>query len=143
MLLNRWTRPRMGMFCSVVRLRCLHPLRTALKTQVAQPSVVVGAPSAWPVKLALRLLDRQVIDAGVPRIHQTFGVKFPILVAVSAKPTARVIVILIRKPNRYAIAGECPQLLDQPVVQFPATLACKEGTDLLPPVDKLCAVSPA
>ena len=120
----------------------LHPLRTALKTQVAQPRVVVGAPSAWPVKLALRLFDRQVIDAGVPRIHQTLGVKFPILIAVSTKPTSRVVVIFIGKANRDAIAGECPQLLDQPVVEFSVSTSAEEGNDLLSPVDELGAVSP-
>ena len=114
-----------------------------LKTQVAQSRVVVGAPSAWPVKLALRLLDRQVIDAGVPRIHQTLVIKFPILVAVSAEPTARVIVILIRKPNRDAIAGESPQFLDQPVVELSVSLPREEGNDLLAPGKKLRAIAPA
>jgi hypothetical protein len=80
-LLNR------GIFQNLIRTG-LHPLRIALKSKVAQPRVVVGAPSDWPAKLALRLLDRQVIDAGVPRVHQTFAVKLPIFVAISTKPTA-------------------------------------------------------
>ena len=46
------------------------------------PQVVVRASSAWPVKLPLRLFDRQVIDAGVSSVHKAMWVKLPILIAI-------------------------------------------------------------
>src|SRR5690242_8261179 len=50
---------------------------------------------------------------------------------------------LIREADRDAIAGDRPDLLDQPIVELAGPLALEEGDDLGASVDELRAVSPA
>ena len=51
--------------------------------------------------------------------------------------------IFVGKTHRDAVASECPQLLDKPVIQFPDPLPLQEGNDLLSSGGELRAVSPA
>ena len=45
-------------------------------------------------------------------------VELPVLIAVSAKPVAAIVMVFVGKPNGDAVAHEGPQFLDQPVVEF-------------------------
>src|SRR5579862_7587337 len=102
----------------------------------------VRAPSQGPMKLTVSLFDRQFIDARVARIHQTLFVEFPILVAVSAEPVSRVIVVFVCEAHCNSIAIECPQLFDEPVVQFSRPLSCEKCNNLFSAGRKFSAVSP-
>ena len=66
--------------------------------------------------------DRQVVDAGESPLHQTVGAEFPVLVAIGAEPVPKIVMPFIGEPNRDAIVGEGPELLDQPVVELRAPI---------------------
>jgi hypothetical protein len=74
--------------------------------------------------------------------HQAILIEFPVLVAVGAEPASRIVVVLVREPDRDTIARVCPQLLDEPVVELPVPFACQELDDLGPSLEDLAAVSP-
>ena len=93
--------------------------------------MVIGPATERPVVLAIALADRCVIDGCMTLPHQAVLVEFPILVAIRAEPVARIIVPLVGKPNRDAIALVRPKLLDQPVIQFLLPLSGKKGLNLL------------
>src|SRR4051794_26177648 len=97
----------------------------------------VRTPAQRPMELAIRLGDRQVVDAGKAPAHQTVFSELPVLVAVAAIPVARVVMPLVGEAHRDALAGAGPQLLDQAVVQLPGPLALQEGADLLAALGKL------
>src|SRR5204863_391065 len=101
------------------------------EAQVAQARMVIGPATERPVVLAIALADRCVIDGCMTLPHQAVLVEFPILVAIRAEPVARIIVPLVGKPNRDAIALVRPKLLDQPVIQFLLPLSGKKGLNLL------------
>ena len=93
--------------------------------------------------LPFRLFDRELIDAGVPRIHQTLRIELPIFIAVRTKPISGIVVIFVGETHRDPVAGKSPQLLDQPVVQLSSPLPLQEGDDLFPPGREFGAVAPA
>ena len=68
--------------------------------------MIVGAAAERPVELALRLLDRQVIDAGEAPLHQAEFVELPVLVAVAAPPLAVVVVPFVFEAHGDAIARD-------------------------------------
>src|SRR5204863_7719041 len=53
-----------------------------LYAEVAQPWVPIRAAPKRPMIFSLRLLDRQIVDAGVATPHQTMIIKLPILITV-------------------------------------------------------------
>src|SRR5262249_12263906 len=65
------------------------------------------------------------------------------LVAVAAEPAAAVVVPLVGKAHRDAIAGEGPDFLDQPVVELAIPLASQERFDGGAALEKLRAIAPA
>src|SRR5690242_19723553 len=64
----------------------------------------------------LGLLDRDVVDAGLPATHQAMLVELPQLVAVAAPPPALRVVGLVLEPDRDPVLMERPQVLAQGVV---------------------------
>src|SRR3954463_15274361 len=104
--------------------------------------MVVGPPAERPVIQAVAGLDRQVVDAGDPKPHQPFVVELPVLVAVTSKPAAAVIVPFIGEAHRDAVVVEGPYLLDQPVVEFAIPFARQERLDGFAPLQELRAVTP-
>ena len=40
------------------------------KTEIAQPRVIVGTPSEWPMVFAIGFLDWKIIDARDALLHQ-------------------------------------------------------------------------
>src|SRR5260370_8488054 len=75
-----------------------------------------------PVKTAVFFCDRNVVDAGFAAAHQAVLVELPLLVAVRAVPLAGVVVPLILKPPRDAVAAERPQILDHAIPTLPPPL---------------------
>src|ERR1700751_2472775 len=113
-----------------------------LEAQSAQSRMFVGASAQGPMELAIGRFDRQFIDARMPCIHQTLFVELPILVSVGAEPVSRVVVEFVCEPYCDAIALECPQLFDEPVVELSRPLSCKECNDLLSTSCEFGAVPP-
>src|SRR5579883_2896505 len=105
--------------------------------------MIVGPPAERPTIFATAFGDRQVIDAGMTAAHQSALVELPVLVAVGTEPGSAVIVPLVREANRNAVAGEGPDLLDEPVVELARPFSLQEDDDLGAPVDELRAVAPA
>ena len=91
--------------------RLLHPQlhhaqRVLLQVPLAQSRVAVRAPAGWPVKPAIRSADRQIVNAGKAAVHQTLRVECPVFVAVTAKPTPRIVVPPIGKTHGNPLTGE-------------------------------------
>ena len=114
-----------------------------LKAKIRQPRMLIRASSERPVELPFGLGDWEFIDACVSRMHQPFRVELPIFVAVGPKPIARVIVILVGKPDGNPVVQKCPDFLNESVVEFSGPLSCEQCDDLLTPVGELCSISPA
>src|SRR5271168_74818 len=104
--------------------------------------MIVRPPAQRPVEFAIGLLNGQLIDACMARIHQTLIVELPIFIAVSAKPVSRVVAVFIGKADRDAVAVKSPKLLNEAIIEFPGPLSSKKRDYLLPPGRKLGAVSP-
>ena len=73
------------------------------------PAHPPAAARRGPVKAAIFLGDRDVVDAGFAAAHQAVLVELPLLVAVGAMPLAGIVVPLILKPHRDAIADRRPR----------------------------------
>src|ERR1044072_681263 len=105
--------------------------------------MTVGPPAERPVIFAVLGPDRQIVDAGDTKPHQPVFVEFPVLVAITSKPAAAVVVPFIGEAHRDAVAVKGPDLLDQPIVEFAIPFADEEGFDRLAALKKLGAVAPA
>src|SRR6266545_2202098 len=103
----------------------------------------IRAPAKWPMILALRFLDWQVINGCKPKSHQAIAIKLPVLVAIGAEPISRVIMPFVREPHGDAVCVVSPKLFDQPVIEFFGPLAFQKLNDLSSSSQALGAVSPA
>src|SRR5262252_6338112 len=103
----------------------------------------IGTAPERPMILALRFLDRKVVDGGKPCGHEPVVIELPVLIAIGAIPVTRVVVPLVSEAHRNAVPGECPQFLDEPIVQFLGPLARQESNDFVSSVDELRAVPPS
>jgi len=113
-----------------------------LKAQCAESGVLVWASTQRPMKLAIGGHDWEFINTRVSGIHQPQIIEFPILVPIGTVPVAGVIVIFIGKSNSNPVLPECPQFLDEPIIQLPGPFARKEGNDLRSPRWELGAIAP-
>src|SRR6204780_5212570 len=90
----------------------------------------------------LGLIDRHVVDAGLPPPHLPGVGERPQFVAIAAVPLTRGGAALVLEADTDPAAVECPQVLSQPIVQFAAPLTAQEPDDLSPASDELIPVSP-
>jgi len=91
---------------------------------------------------ALWFSNWKIIDIRQAQTHKTIVVEFPIFIAIGAKPVSGIIVPLVGKAHRDAIAGESPKLFYQSVAQFFGPFACKKRDDFLPAIHEFRTVSP-
>ena len=105
--------------------------------------MIVRAAAERPVVFAVGFLDRQVVDACMPMRHEARFVELPVLVAIAAKPAARIVVPLVGKAHGDAVFGKGPQFLDEPIVQLARPLALQELANGFTPNGKFGAVAPA
>src|ERR1700731_3348207 len=89
-----------------------------------------------PTIPALRLFDRQIVDACVPQSHQATVIKLPILIAVGAEPIPGVIVPFVGEMDGGPVSVVSPELFDKPVVQLFRPLAFQKLDDLLSSIHK-------
>jgi hypothetical protein len=88
-------------------------------------------------------VDAVVVDAGVAASHQPGAlIELPVLVAVASPPLAGQVARFVFEADRDAVAGEGPELLAEPIAEFPLPLSRQERTDLLAAAEELVAVSP-
>src|SRR6266545_1041109 len=125
-----------------VHLEDRSPSGSGSETEVTQLRMAVRATPQRPVIVALGFRDGKVVDARVPHAHQPLLVEFPVLVAVGPEPVARVIVMLVSEADGDPVALECPELLDEPVVELLRPFAREKRHDLVTPVDELRPVPP-
>src|SRR5216683_3721098 len=104
--------------------------------------MIVGTAAEGPVELALRLFDREIVDAGVAVMHDAVFVELPVFVSVGAVPVAGVVVAFVGEAHGDAGSVEGPELLDEAIVEFATPFSGEELDDFLAAVDKLGAVSP-
>src|SRR5688500_8987502 len=104
--------------------------------------MIVRPAALRPMELALGLRDRQVVDTGVAPLHETERIELPVLVAIRAKPVTRVVAPLVGEAHGDAVIGKGPKLLDQPIIEFAAPLACQEFNDLIAASRKFGAIAP-
>src|ERR1700678_3335428 len=96
--------------------------------------MVVRTAPQGPVIFALASGYRQIVDAGDSQPHEAVLVELPVLIAIAAKPMARVVVPLIGKPPGYPVLAKSPNFLDEPVVEFARPLSrekCLDGVAAL------------
>lgn len=105
--------------------------------------MVVRPSAERPVKPAVGFSDRVFVDAGVTRPHQAVFGKLPILVPVGPEPLAAVIMIFVGVAHRDPVARECPEFLDQAVVEFPVPLAAQKGLGFIAARYEFGTVAPA
>src|SRR5262245_48538375 len=104
--------------------------------------MIVGAATERPVILALTFLDRQIVDACDPQLHQSVLVELPVLVSVAAEPVPAVVVPFIGKSHCNAVFAKGPDFFDQTIVELAIPLACQECFDRLAAMQKLRAIAP-
>ena len=91
--------------------------------------MIIGPSAQGPVVLALGFADRQIVDAGMARIHQSLVIEFPVLISVGSEPVSRVVVVFVCKAYCDPVLSKGPQFFDEPVVEFPRPFSLKEGDE--------------
>src|SRR5438477_11940822 len=66
-----------------------------LQAQVAESRMSIGTTSKWPMILAVRFLDRLVVNGCNPKSHQAIDIKILVLVAIDTKLVSRVIMLFM------------------------------------------------
>src|SRR6202011_5859125 len=75
-------------------------------------------------------------------LHEAGVVELPILVTITTKPLAGIIVPFICKAHGYPIVAKRPDLLDQPIVQLTIPFAREKCLDGLAATNELGSVAP-
>src|SRR5262249_13788629 len=70
-------------------------------------------------------------------------IELPVLIAIAAEPIAAIIVPFIGEANRDSVLAECPNLLDQAVIEFAIPLTRQKCFDFRTTLDELRAIAPA
>ena len=91
---------------------------------------------------ALGLLDREVVDRGVSRLHQSVLVELPVLIPIGSKPLAVGGVVLVGEAHGNAVVAVRPVLLDEPVLEFLGPLALEELTNLISSLEYFRSIPP-
>ena len=104
--------------------------------------MIVRPAAKRPAEFAVRLGYGEIVDAGDPPAHQAIPAELPILVSIGAEPMTAVVVPFIGEAHRDAVTCECPDFLDESIVEFARPLAPEKRYDFLPAGEKLGAVSP-
>src|SRR6476660_2221434 len=95
------------------------------------------------MKAAVFFGDRNIVDAGFAAAHQAVLVECPLLVAVGTMPLPGIVVPLVLKPHRDAVAVEGPEILDQAILMLFRPFAGEKGGDRGAALEKFRTVTPA
>lgn len=113
------------------------------KIERRQSRMIVRTTAERPMELAVGFGYGQIIDAGKTPLHKARCIVFPIFVAVGTEPVAAIVMPFIGIADGNPVLIECPQFLDQPVVEFLCPFAGQERDDFAPAGGEFCAVSPS
>src|SRR5437879_4286140 len=83
-----------------------------LQPKLAKSRMPVGSASERPAVFAVRLFDREIIDAREAHAHQPVVVVFPIFVSVRTVPVPRIVVPFVRETHSNPIPRKSPELLN-------------------------------
>src|SRR5690606_8342842 len=131
--------PAAPMPSSFARRPPAHGSATGLLERDLQVALLRPARTEDP---PLRLVDHDVVDAGLPPHHQPALVELPVLVAVAAVPGPGRIVGLVLEAHGDAVARERPQRLAQGVVELALPLLGQELDDRVPAAQEPVPVAP-
>jgi len=70
--------------------------------------MTVRTAAERPPTLAIRLVDRQIVDARDPPSHETVPVELPVLVPVRAEPVPTVVAPLVGESDRDPVLVKRP-----------------------------------
>jgi hypothetical protein len=104
--------------------------------------MIIRTATKWPMILAFRFLNWQVIDGRKPKSHQAIAIILPVLIAVGAKPVFGIVVPFVGETHGDAVAIVSPKLFDQSVVQLFGPFAFQKLNDFLSSFRELGAISP-
>jgi hypothetical protein len=76
--------------------------------QIAQAWMSIGTAADRPVKFAIGLIDRQMIDAREPKPHQAIISKFPVFIPIGTGPVPRVVSGFVCEAHGDAVAVKSP-----------------------------------
>ena len=79
--------------------------KAGLQTKLAQARMVVRPAAKRPMKFAVGLGDWMHVDARKAQLHQTLGVKLPVLVAVGTEPLTTIVMIFVGEADSDAVAA--------------------------------------
>lgn len=85
----------------------------------------------------------QVIDARMARAHQPSLVEFPIFVSVRAVPLTRVIVPFVCETYSNSVRIECPDLLDESIIELALPFSFEKCLDLGSSIQEFGPITPA
>ncbi len=120
------------------------PLGASVRSEaeVGEARVVERPRPSRPSEPAVGGANWKIVDAGDPPRHPAVWRKLPVLVPVGPVPAPGVVPPLVGKPDGNSVVVEGPELLDQPIFDFPIPLATEEGLDLHAATEKLRPVPP-
>src|ERR1700676_260908 len=105
--------------------------------------MIVGAAAQWPTIFAVFLADGQIGDRRVAGGGQAVLVELPVLIAIRAKPVARIVIPFVGEADGDAIVAKRPQFLDQTVIKLARPFAPKKCDDLISADEELGPVAPS
>jgi len=94
-----------------MRRGCSAQTTVVLQAEIAERWVIVRTPPKGPVIFALPVVDRQVVDTGDAPLHEAGVVELPILVTITTKPLAGIVVPFIGKAARLSDCRKTPRPL--------------------------------
>jgi len=75
---------------------------------------------------ALRFPDREIVDASKALLHQLIDGELPVFIPVRTKPVFAIVMPFVGKPHSDPILRECPEFLNQAVVELLRPFAPKK-----------------
>ena len=88
--------------------------------------MIVRTAAERPMVQAIAFSNWHFVDGCVAVRHQAVLCEFPVLVTIRAEPLPVVVAIFVSVPYSDAVAGECPELLDEAVFMLLIPLTCQK-----------------
>lgn len=103
---------------SLMVTRLCEGSRVVLKTKIRETGMIIRTAAKWPFEKSIVFGDSLVVDRGVTNFHEPIFIKPPVLVAVSAVPITRVVVVFVGESHSNLIVTVSPVLFDEAIVEL-------------------------